>query len=96
MYCKILQNSQYIKKSKFNKNYYENKVNDIFIHESIVYRDLYRENEIFQNYSSTMVHSRQWGVQHDIPVKMTHVTTEEEMKERHDLVKKTTPCATPN
>ncbi len=43
-----------------------------------------------------MVHGRQWGVQHDIPVKMTHVTTEEDMKERHDLAKKTTPCATPN
>jgi hypothetical protein len=28
-----------------------------------------------------MVHGRQWGVKHDIPVKMTHVTTEEEMKE---------------
>jgi len=24
-----------------------------------------------------------------------HVTTKEEMKERHGLVKKTTPCATP-
>jgi hypothetical protein len=35
---KILQNSQYIEKSKFNKNYYENKVNEIFLHE--VYRDL--------------------------------------------------------
>ena len=29
-----------------------------------------------------MVHGRQWGVQHDILKKMTHVTTEEEMKER--------------
>ncbi len=33
---KILQNSQYIEKYKFNKNYYENKVNEIFIHEAIV------------------------------------------------------------
>ncbi len=30
----------YIEKSKFNKNYYENKVNEIFIHEAILYRDL--------------------------------------------------------
>ena len=43
-----------------------------------------------------MVHGRQWGVQHDISVKMTHVTTEKEMKERHRLVKKSTPCATLN
>ncbi len=40
-----------------------------------------------------MVHGRQWGVQQDIPVK---ITTEEEMKERHTFVKKTTPCTTPN
>jgi hypothetical protein len=28
-----------------------------------------QENEIFQNYSPTMVHGRQWGVQHDISMK---------------------------
>jgi hypothetical protein len=29
-----------------------------------------------------MVNGTQRGVQHDIPVKMTHITAEEEMKER--------------
>jgi hypothetical protein len=28
-----------------------------------------KENEIFQNYSPTMGHGRQWDVQHDIPMK---------------------------
>jgi hypothetical protein len=45
-----------------------------------------------------MVHGRQWGVQHDIPVKMTHVsdvTMEEEMKGRHDIVKKRHPALPP-
>jgi hypothetical protein len=61
-----------------------------------LYREIIQENEIFQNYLSTMVHGRQWGFQHDISVKITHVITEEEMKGKHYLVKKTTPSATPN
>ena len=47
-------------------------LNEIFINETMVYRGFFLENKIFQNYFPTIGHGRQWGVQHDIPVKVTH------------------------
>jgi hypothetical protein len=70
------------------------KVNEIFINEVIVYRFI-QENKIFENYSPTMVHGKKWGLQQDIVVKMTHATTEEEIKERYRLVKKRHPALPP-
>ena len=58
---KILQNSQYIEKSKFNNFYYGNKVNEIFINDANVYRDLSKNKKILKNYSPTTVHDTQLG-----------------------------------
>ena len=40
MYCKDIAKFSIHREIKIKKKYYENKVNEIFIHEAIVYRDL--------------------------------------------------------